>query len=95
MPHALSVYLSDSLFLVDAGNFHKGLNMLALTRRPGQVIVIGDGPTKIEIMIVHVTGDKVRVAVDAPRDVAVHRLEVYEKIRQGAETPPPQIDCCE
>jgi carbon storage regulator len=69
--------------------------MLALTRKPGEVIVIGDGPTKIEIMIVHVSGDKVRVAVDAPRDVSVHRLEVYEKIRQGAETPPPPESCCE
>jgi carbon storage regulator len=69
--------------------------MLALTRKTGEVIVIGDGPSKIEIMIVNVSGDKVRVAVDAPRDVSVHRLEVYEKIRQGAETPQPQIDCCE
>lgn len=69
--------------------------MLALTRRPGEVIVIGDGPSKIEIMIVHVSGDKVRVAIDAPRDVMVNRLEVYEKIRQGAETPPPQEPCCE
>jgi carbon storage regulator len=69
--------------------------MLALTRRPGQVIVIGDGPTKVEIMIVNVSGDKVRVAVDAPRDVPVNRLEVYEKIRQGAETPPPPESCCE
>jgi len=69
--------------------------MLALTRKTGEVIVIGDGPNKIEIMIVHVSGDKVRVAIDAPRDVSVHRLEVYEKIRQGAETPPPHKPCCE
>jgi len=64
--------------------------MLALTRKPGQVIVIGDGPNKIEIMVISVDRDAVRLGVDAPRDVSVHRLEVYEKIRQGAETPPPQ-----
>jgi carbon storage regulator len=69
--------------------------MLALTRRPGEVIVIGDGPNKIEIMVISVDRDAVRLGVDAPRDVPVNRLEVYEKIRQGAETPPPPESCCE
>jgi carbon storage regulator len=63
--------------------------MLALTRKPGQVIVIGDVPNKIEIMVVRVDGDKVRIAIDAPRDIPVHRLEVYEEIRRVAETPLP------
>ena len=72
--------------------FYKGLSMLALTRKPGQVIVIGDGPSKIEIMVVRVDGDKVRIAIDAPRDIPVNRLEVYEEIRRVADTPPPQND---
>jgi carbon storage regulator len=68
--------------------------MLALTRKTGQVIVIGDGPSKIEIMVISVDRDAVRLGVDAPRDVAVHRLEVYERIRHVAETPPPHKPCC-
>ncbi len=47
--------------------------MLVLTRKPKQVITIGDD---IRIVIVSVDGDRVRVGVDAPRSVAVHRAEV-------------------
>ncbi len=53
--------------------------MLVLTRRLNQSIKIGDD---IEIMIIEVRGDQVRLGVTAPRDVSVHRKEVYLQIQQ-------------
>ena len=54
--------------------------MLVLTRLEGQVITIGDN---IRITIVEVRGDKVRVGIDAPRDVAVLRAELLEQTPEG------------
>ena len=53
--------------------------MLVLTRRLNQSIKIGDD---IEVTIVEVRGDQVRIGVAAPRSVAVHRKEVYLQIQQ-------------
>jgi carbon storage regulator len=50
---------------------------LVLTRRPGESIMIGDN---IAITISGVHGNQVRVHVDAPRDIPVHRGEVYERV---------------
>ncbi|HRX87209.1 MAG TPA: carbon storage regulator CsrA [Phycisphaerae bacterium] len=64
--------------------------MLVLSRQRDQSIMIGDD---IEITIVDVRGDKVRVGINAPRQVSVHRKEVYEAIRRETQaaggTPPP------
>jgi carbon storage regulator len=49
--------------------------MLVLTRKKSEAIVIGDD---IVITVVGIHGDKVRLGVDAPKDVPVHRHEVYE-----------------
>ena len=56
--------------------------MLVLTRQINETIMIGDD---IEITIVDVRGDKVRVGIRAPRSVAVHRQEVYLAIKQANE----------
>ncbi|BDI28296.1 carbon storage regulator [Capsulimonas corticalis] len=53
--------------------------MLVLTRRLNQSIKIGDD---VEITVIEVRGDQVRLGVSAPRDVAVHRKEVYLQIQQ-------------
>jgi carbon storage regulator len=53
--------------------------MLVLTRRLNQSIKIGDD---IEITVIEVRGDQVRLGVSAPRDVSVHRKEVYLQIQQ-------------
>ncbi|MEO2033764.1 MAG: carbon storage regulator CsrA [Planctomycetaceae bacterium] len=53
--------------------------MLVLSRQCDQTIVIGDS---IRITIVDVRGDKVRLGIDAPRDIAVHREEVYDAIQR-------------
>jgi len=56
--------------------------MLMLSRKVDEVIVIGDN---IRITIVKVRGDKVRIGIDAPKDVSVHREEVYDAIRKERE----------
>ncbi len=54
--------------------------MLVLSRKKGESIVIGDG---IEIIIVEVRGDKVRLGVEAPKEVPVHRREVFDAIHRN------------
>ena len=53
--------------------------MLVLTRKVNQSIVIGD---EIEVVVLEVRGEQVRIGVRAPRTIAVHRKEIYEQIRQ-------------
>ncbi len=54
--------------------------MLILTRRVGEVIRIGDA---IEVTILDVRGGQVRIGIRAPREVPVHREEIYRKMEQG------------
>lgn len=53
--------------------------MLVLSRKTNQEICIGDN---IRVMVIEIRGDKVRLGVAAPRDVPVHRHEVYDAIKQ-------------
>lgn len=53
--------------------------MLILTRKSGEKIRIGDD---IVVMITGVNGNQVKVGVDAPREVEVHRQEIYEQIQE-------------
>lgn len=53
--------------------------MLILTRRNGEVLKIGDD---IDVTVLGVKGNQVRIGINAPRDVAVHREEIYQKIKQ-------------
>lgn len=54
--------------------------MLVLARKVGQSIVIGENP-EITMTVIEVRGDQVRLGIDAPRDVPVHRKELLEQIR--------------
>lgn len=58
--------------------------MLILTRRPGELIRVGDD---ITVTVMSVKGNQVRLGIDAPQDVAVHRLEIYERIKAEAQAP--------
>ena len=53
--------------------------MLALTRKKGDSIIINDN---IEITILDVQGDQIRLGINAPRSITVHRKEIYEQIKQ-------------
>lgn len=54
--------------------------MLMLARREGEAIVIGD---EIRIVIVSVEGHTIKVGVEAPREIPVHREEVYRRLHNG------------
>jgi len=56
--------------------------MLVLSRQRDESIMIGDN---VEITIVDVRGDKVRLGITAPREVSVHRREVYDAIQREKE----------
>lgn len=53
--------------------------MLVLSRKTDEKIMIGDS---ISIMVVEIRGDTVRLGIDAPREIAVHRHEVYAAIQR-------------
>jgi carbon storage regulator len=58
--------------------------MLVLTRKPGQSIMIGDG---VEVQVLSVAGEKVRLGITAPRDVSIFRNEVYDRIESENNAP--------
>jgi carbon storage regulator len=66
--------------------------MLVLTRKVSQSIVIGD---EIEVVVLEVRGEQVRIGIRAPKTVAVHRKEIYDQIqeenRSSAEVRPEDI----
>lgn len=55
--------------------------MLVLTRRLGETLMIGD---TIEVTVLNIKGNQVRLGIAAPQDVPVHRDEIYEKVRAEA-----------
>lgn len=59
--------------------------MLVLSRQRDESIIIGDN---IKITIVDIRGDKIRIGIEAPLEVAVHRQEVYDAIQRDKQTEP-------
>ncbi len=56
--------------------------MLILTRRVGETVMIGN---EVTVTVLGVKGNQVRIGVNAPKDVAVHREEIYERIKREGE----------
>jgi carbon storage regulator len=57
--------------------------MLILTRRVGETVMIGDDVT---VTVLGVKGNQVRVGINAPKNVAVHREEIYERIKREQQS---------
>ena len=59
--------------------------MLILTRKSGESLMIGD---EVTVTVLGVKGNQVRVGINAPKSVAVHREEIYERIKREQSAPP-------
>lgn len=58
--------------------------MLVLTRKMGESVVIGDN--EINVKVLGITGNQIRLGIDAPKEVSVHRQEIYDRIKQTEKT---------
>ena len=63
--------------------------MLILTRRVGESLMIGD---EVNVTVLGIRGNQVRIGVNAPKEVAVHREEIYDRIQQERTGEPGQDD---
>ena len=68
---------------VASATAERGLSVLVLTRRVGETVRIGDD---VEVTVLSVGHTQVRLGVAAPRAVAVHREEVFERLRERSDT---------
>lgn len=63
--------------------------MLILTRRIGEVLIIGE---EVKLTVLGIRGHQVRLGVDAPKNVAVHRKEIYDRIQKKEASNDAVID---
>lgn len=62
--------------------------MLILTRRVGETLMVGD---EVTVTVLGVKGNQVRIGVNAPKEVAVHREEIYQRIQREKQGDQEQV----
>jgi carbon storage regulator len=67
----------------------EGTGRLIFTRRAGETVMVGD---EVEVAILGVKGNQTRLGITAPQEVAVHRQEIYERIRQEKKADDDALD---
>jgi carbon storage regulator len=64
--------------------------MLILSRRAGESLKIGD---EVTVTVLGIKGNQVRIAIDAPREIAVHREEIYDRILHAKQDASSEGNC--
>lgn len=60
--------------------------MLILTRRPNEALMIGDN---VVVTVLSINGNQIRIGVEAPKEIPIHREEIYEKIQRESRRDDP------